>query len=52
MNAVAGVNNSVLRASHLRKSFRSRCVVEDLSLQVESGEIVGLLFLISDTTTT
>jgi lipopolysaccharide export system ATP-binding protein len=34
---------SILRASHLRKSFRSRCVVEDLSLQVESGEIVGLL---------
>ena len=34
---------SVLRAAHLRKSFRSRCVVEDLSLQVESGEIVGLL---------
>jgi lipopolysaccharide export system ATP-binding protein len=34
---------SILRAEHLRKSFRSRCVVEDLSLQVESGEIVGLL---------
>jgi lipopolysaccharide export system ATP-binding protein len=41
MNAPAA--NSVLRANHLRKSFRSRCVVEDLSLQVESGEIVGLL---------
>jgi lipopolysaccharide export system ATP-binding protein len=38
-----GVTTSVLRASHLRKSFRSRCVVEDLSLHVESGEIVGLL---------
>jgi len=37
------VTTSVLRASHLRKSFRGRCVVEDLSLQVESGEIVGLL---------
>jgi lipopolysaccharide export system ATP-binding protein len=35
--------SSVLRASHLRKSYRGRCVVEDLSLQVESGEIVGLL---------
>jgi lipopolysaccharide export system ATP-binding protein len=34
---------SVLRASHLRKSYRGRVVVEDLSLQVESGEIVGLL---------
>jgi lipopolysaccharide export system ATP-binding protein len=37
------MTNSVLRASHLRKSYRGRCVVEDLSLQVESGEIVGLL---------
>jgi lipopolysaccharide export system ATP-binding protein len=37
------MTNSVLRAAHLRKSFRGRCVVEDLSLQVESGEIVGLL---------
>jgi lipopolysaccharide export system ATP-binding protein len=35
--------SSVLRASHLRKSYRSRVVVQDLSLQVESGEIVGLL---------
>jgi lipopolysaccharide export system ATP-binding protein len=34
---------STLRASNLRKSFRGRCVVEDLSLQVQSGEIVGLL---------
>lgn len=37
------MTGSVLRASHLRKSYRSRVVVEDLSLQVESGEIVGLL---------
>ncbi len=35
--------SSILRASHLRKSYRGRCVVEDLTLQVESGEIVGLL---------
>jgi lipopolysaccharide export system ATP-binding protein len=34
---------SILRATNLRKSFRGRCVVEDLSLQVQSGEIVGLL---------
>jgi lipopolysaccharide export system ATP-binding protein len=34
---------STLRAANLRKSFRGRCVVEDLSLQVQSGEIVGLL---------
>jgi lipopolysaccharide export system ATP-binding protein len=32
-----------LRAEHLRKSYRGRCVVEDLSLQVQAGEIVGLL---------
>jgi lipopolysaccharide export system ATP-binding protein len=37
------MTNSVLRTNHLRKSYRGRCVVEDLSLQVESGEIVGLL---------
>jgi lipopolysaccharide export system ATP-binding protein len=34
---------SVLRAEHLRKAYRGRVVVEDLTLQVESGEIVGLL---------
>jgi lipopolysaccharide export system ATP-binding protein len=34
---------SLLRASNLRKAYRGRVVVEDLSLQVESGEIVGLL---------
>ncbi len=32
-----------LRAEHLRKSYRGRCVVEDLCLAVEPGEIVGLL---------
>jgi lipopolysaccharide export system ATP-binding protein len=37
------MTKSVLRAEHLRKSYRGRVVVEDLSLQVESGEIVGLL---------
>jgi lipopolysaccharide export system ATP-binding protein len=37
------MNLSTLRATKLRKSFRGRCVVEDLSLQVQSGEIVGLL---------
>jgi lipopolysaccharide export system ATP-binding protein len=35
--------SAVLRASHLRKSYRGRCVVEDLSLHVEAGEVVGLL---------
>ncbi len=34
---------SVLRAEHLAKSYRARQVVRDLSLRVESGEVVGLL---------
>ncbi|HTQ35556.1 MAG TPA: LPS export ABC transporter ATP-binding protein [Steroidobacteraceae bacterium] len=34
---------AVLRASNLRKSYRGRVVVDDLSLHVASGEIVGLL---------
>jgi lipopolysaccharide export system ATP-binding protein len=37
------MSGAVLRASNLRKSYRGRVVVEDLSLQVEAGEIVGLL---------
>jgi lipopolysaccharide export system ATP-binding protein len=36
-------SRAVLRAMHLRKSYKGRCVVEDLSLHVEAGEIVGLL---------
>ena len=34
---------SVLRATHLAKSYRRRQVISDLSLEVESGQIVGLL---------
>ena len=34
---------SVLRALNLGKSYKSRQVVRDLSLEVESGEVVGLL---------
>ena len=34
---------SVLSAQHLSKQFRRRQVVRDVSLSVESGEIVGLL---------
>jgi lipopolysaccharide export system ATP-binding protein len=37
------VTESVLRASHLAKSYRSRKVVQDLSVEVREGEIVGLL---------
>ena len=34
---------SVLEARHLRKEYRTRLAVENVSLTVESGEIVGLL---------
>jgi lipopolysaccharide export system ATP-binding protein len=34
---------SVLRALNLAKTYKSRQVLQDLSLQVESGEVVGLL---------
>jgi len=34
---------SVLRATHLAKSYRNRQVISDLSVEVESGQIVGLL---------
>ena len=34
---------SVLRATHLAKSYRRRQVITDLSVEVESGQIVGLL---------
>ena len=34
---------SVLRAERLKKRYRARTVVKDVSLQVDSGEVVGLL---------
>ncbi len=34
---------SELRAEHLRKSYRGRAVVADVSLAVRSGEVVGLM---------
>jgi lipopolysaccharide export system ATP-binding protein len=34
---------SLLRAEHLAKSYKSRQILQDLSLEVESGEVVGLL---------
>jgi lipopolysaccharide export system ATP-binding protein len=34
---------SVLRATHLAKSYKKRQVISDLSIEVESGQIVGLL---------
>jgi lipopolysaccharide export system ATP-binding protein len=34
---------SVLSARHLKKSFRGRTVVKDVSLTVHAGEVIGLL---------
>jgi lipopolysaccharide export system ATP-binding protein len=34
---------AILKAEHLAKSYKKRQVVSDVSLQVESGQIVGLL---------
>ncbi len=34
---------SELKASNLKKRYKSRTVVEDVSLEVQSGEVVGLL---------
>ncbi len=34
---------AILKATHLSKSYKSRQVVRDVSLEVESGQIVGLL---------
>ena len=35
----------ILKAEHLIKKYKSRTVVKDVSVQVEQGEIVGLLVL-------
>jgi lipopolysaccharide export system ATP-binding protein len=37
------VTETLLRATHLAKHYRSRKVVQDLSLEVRAGEVVGLL---------
>lgn len=34
---------SILHAQHLAKSFKTRAVVNDVSIEVKSGEVVGLL---------
>ena len=36
-------STSLLEGLHLSKSFKGRCVVDDVTVQVEQGEIVGLL---------
>ncbi len=38
-----GSSTSLLEGLHLSKSFKGRCVVDDVTVQVEQGEIVGLL---------
>ena len=37
------MNLSELSAAHLRKRYKTRTVVQDVSLHVKSGEVVGLL---------
>jgi len=34
---------ATLRAEHLKKSYKSRTVIQDVSMSVESGQVVGLL---------
>ena len=43
MSALHQPNNASLRAVSLRKQYRTKLAVEDVSLEVNSGEIVGLL---------
>lgn len=43
MAEITGVNGAVLRAESLVKIYGKRTVVEDVSLRVRQGEIVGLL---------
>jgi ABC-type multidrug transport system ATPase subunit len=37
------IHRSELRAERLKKRYRSRVVVQDVSLEVHSGEVIGLL---------
>jgi len=37
------MNKSVLTVAHLKKRFKKRTVVRDVSLDIQSGEVVGLL---------
>ncbi len=38
-----GTGAALLRAERLTKSFASRCVVKDVTIEVQAGEVVGLL---------
>lgn len=41
--ALKGASGSRLSVSHLKKRYKARTVVEDVSFEVSSGEVVGLL---------
>ncbi|MDX1668498.1 MAG: LPS export ABC transporter ATP-binding protein, partial [Limnobacter sp.] len=43
MNATPSSNHRRLQALSLKKAYRSRKVIEDVSLHVDTGEVVGLL---------
>jgi len=43
LEKVSKPEGAALRADSLRKSYRRRCVVNDVSIEVRPGEIVGLL---------
>ena len=40
---MSAANGSYLRSERLRKRYKSRTMVQDVSLEVHSGEVVGLL---------
>jgi lipopolysaccharide export system ATP-binding protein len=43
MDKVEQAKNSILDVLHLKKRFKNRVVVKDVSFHVESGEVIGLL---------
>jgi|SRR6185437_2968405 len=43
MDKVEQSKNSILDVLHLKKRFKNRVVVKDVSFHVESGEVIGLL---------
>ncbi len=42
-DASASAGDALLRAEHLKKRFGKRTVVDDVSLELKAGEVVGLL---------
>mgnify|MGYP001768572986 CR=1 FL=1 len=43
MSGLVGTRDAILRAEGLRKVYRGRAVVDDVSLELRQGEVVGLL---------